>query len=85
MNLHEEGKKQLTSCCSEDCSFCYKLGVVSTQWNIDKKMADVHSHSYRYWTIKKVKTKSGRTVKPIMTSKAQLAPNLLSSKIKNEF
>ena len=35
-------------------------------------MADVYSHSFRYWTIKKVKTKSGRTVKPIMSSKTQL-------------
>ena len=35
-------------------------------------MADVYSYSYRYWTIKKVKTKSGRTAKPIMSSKTQL-------------
>ena len=47
-------------------------------------MADVYSHSYRYWTIKKVKTKPGRTVKPIMSSKAQL-PTCLAQKLKMNF
>ena len=47
-------------------------------------MADVYSHSYRYWTIKKVKTKLGRTVKPIMSSKAQL-PTYLAQKLKMNF
>ena len=47
-------------------------------------MADVYSRSYRYWTIKKVKTKLGRTVKPIMNSKAQL-PTCLAQKLKMNF